>query len=65
MKEVDKYVDIKWVVEYTGLSKSMVYQLANPEVTPREHLLPSYVPVNKKLFKVSEVERWMQRHKAS
>lgn len=70
MSEIkDKYVDIHWVAEFTGFCESMIYQLADPDRTPKDRLIPSYKPTPTKgkkaaiRFKISEVEKWMQRSK--
>lgn len=61
--EQESFLNIEQVAEEFKIPVSTIYTKANPNKTPKEHLLPSYKPAKTLLFKRSEVIRWIEKHK--
>lgn len=59
----DEWLEIEDVVKTYKIAKATVYEKTNPNKTPKEHLMPCYKPTGKLLFKKSEIEKWIERHK--
>jgi predicted DNA-binding transcriptional regulator AlpA len=59
----DEYLDVKDVMKLFKISRETVYDKTNPNKTSKEHLMPCYKPTGKLIFKRSEVEKWIERHK--
>ena len=59
----DEWLDVKDVVSRFKMSRDTVYDYSNPNKTAKEDLMPCYKPTGKLLFKKSEIEKWIERHK--
>jgi excisionase family DNA binding protein len=55
----EPYVDSQQVARYLGVSPSTVGRLV------KKHLVPSYAVLGRRLFRLSEIDRVVQRHKCA
>lgn len=59
----EEYLEVQDVMRIFHMGRNTIYEKTNPKITPTEHLMPCYKPTGKLLFKRSEVEKWIERHK--
>ena len=59
----DEWLEIRDVAKIFKLAVGTIYDKTNPNKTDKARLMPCYKPTGKLLFKKSEIERWIERHK--
>lgn len=63
MAQNEEYLEIEDVVKIFKIARNTIYDKTNPKKTQSEHLMPCYKPTGKLLFKRSEIEKWIERHR--